>query len=63
MKLTKEMIEKSGTNLIWYHDKLNSFYLSDGLYLYIWNDNLLDWDDSDFTINDSIFGEMNIINK
>lgn len=63
MNLTNDMIKNSGTNLIWFHEKFNKFYLSDGLYLYQWNNDLNDWDDSDYTINDSIFGEMTICDK
>lgn len=59
----EKMIKSSGSNLIWKHDKTGAFYLSDGLHLYIWNDNLCDWDDSDYTIRDSIFGEMTIHDK
>ncbi len=48
--------------MLWFHKPTNTYYMTDsGIYLYYWNDDLQDWDDSDYTIKDSFFGELDAL--
>ena len=50
--------KKAGRNKVYFHKTSRTYYISDGLYLYCWNKELKDWDDSDYTIRDSFFEEL-----
>ncbi|HFG6939057.1 hypothetical protein KWF86_11455 [Acinetobacter pittii] len=54
--------EKAGDNMLWLHKPTSTYYMTDSsIYLYYWNDDLQDWDDSDYTIKDSFFGELDAL--
>lgn len=63
MKVVPTQIkENAGNNLLWFHEPTSTHYMTDsGIYLYYWNDDLQDWDDSDYTIKDSFFGELDAL--
>ncbi|WP_151819215.1 hypothetical protein [Acinetobacter seifertii] len=51
-----QIIKSQSPNGATHYDEVNNtYYKTDGLYLYYWNDELNDWDDSDYLEMDSFF--------